>query len=263
LPRWLGFGRLLAVATLGVAMLSTDAAAEDLVAIYAAYWAGLPAAEIRLRLSDDSAAYHDQIEIQTEGLPALLSRFRATASAEGHLGSGEPAQPEHYDAIYDLRKRRNSRISMHFVFRAGAMVAERGPQDTSHKPPLGEGFRKNAVDPVTAIERLRGVLRTQRQLSNASFTIPVYDGARRFDVVGRILPKPEPSDGALRVEITLRPIAGFRGETSEDGDPDSAPRKVELTVTNDARMMPLSITIPVFFLPLVVRLDHLCTQACS
>ncbi len=261
--RFAWLGPVLAVATLAAATSSRPVSADDIVAVYAAYWAGLPAAEIRLRLSEDSAAYRDQIEIRTEGLPALLSRFHAKALAEGRFAADRPAEPEHYDAIYDLRKRRNSRISMRFVDGAGGVIAERGPEDTSHKPPLAEVFRKNAVDPMTALERLRGALRAQRQLGSSSFTIPVYDGARRFDVLGRILPKKDPSESVVRAELTLRPIAGFKGETSEDGDPDSAPRKVELTVTDDARMIPLSITVPVFFLPLVVRFDHLCTESCS
>jgi hypothetical protein len=237
------------------------AAADDIVAVYAAYWAGLPAAEIRLNLSEDEVAYRGRIEITTEGLPALLSRFRATAVAEGHLDVDRPAQPDHYDAIYDLRKRHNSHISMLFMDRAGALVAERGPEDTSHKPPLAEGFRRNAVDPLTALERIRGALRALRQRPEGSFTVPVFDGARRFDIIGRVLPEKDSVDGVIRVELTLRPIAGFKGETSEDGDPDSAPRKVALTVTNDARMMPLSITVPVFYLPLVIRFDHLCAAA--
>lgn len=246
----------------------TDAHAadgDDIVAVYAAYWAGVPAAEIRLNLSEDKAAYRGRIEITTEGLPALLSRFRATAVAEGRLDANRPARPEHYDALYDLRKRRNSHISMLFIDRAGALLAERGPEDTSHKPPLAERFRRNAVDPLTALERIRAALRAQQQQREGSFSVPVYDGARRFDILGRVLPEKDPADGVLRVELTLRPIAGFKGETSEDGDPDSAPRKVALTVTNDARMIPLSITVPVFYLPLVIRFDHLCStiDACS
>jgi hypothetical protein len=67
----------------------------------------------------------------------------------------------------------------------------------------------------------------------------------------------------LRAGLTLRPIAGFRGETSEDGDPDDAPRKVELTMTDDARLLPLSITVPVFFMPLVIRFEELCPTARS
>jgi hypothetical protein len=53
------------------------------------------------------------------------------------------------------------------------------------------------------------------------------------------------------------PRAGFKGESSEDGDPDDAPRKVELSV-DEARMVPLSITVPVFSLPLVVLFQRLC-----
>jgi len=177
-------GRVLAVALLS---LPTTARADDVVAVYTAYWAGLPAAEIRLRLHDGAAAYHDEIEIRTIGLPALLSKFRGTALAEGSLTADQPAEPSHYDAIYDLRKRRNSHISMRFVPRAGAVIAERGPDDTSRKPPLAEKFRSNAVDPMTALERLRGVLRARARSADRSFAIPVYDGARRFGIEGFML----------------------------------------------------------------------------
>lgn len=246
---------------LAVAVAAGPAAADETVANYSAYWAGLPAANIRLTLSDGGAGYHDEIEITTLGLPHLLSRFRATASAEGRLAADRTPEPSRYLAAYDLRKRHDSRVSMLFVRRSGATVAERGPDDTSRKPPLPEGFRKNSVDPLSALERIREALRTA--VPGHRFTIPVYDGARRFDIVGEILPRNKPADGTLRAELTLRPIAGFRGETSEDGDPDDAPRKVGLTVTDDARQLPLSITVPVFFMPLVIRFEGLCPTARS
>jgi hypothetical protein len=171
------------------------------------------------------------------------------------------AQPARYDAVYDLRKRRNSRVSMRFVARGGAPVAERGADDTSRKPPLAEAFRRSAVDPVTAIERLRQAIAAAAGSRGRSFSIPVYDGARRFDVLGQILPKQDQTDGPVRVALTLHAIAGFKGETSEDGDPDDAPRPVALTLSNDARRLPLSLTVRVFFMPLEVRLDHLCTAS--
>jgi hypothetical protein len=255
-------GCLLAGALLSIA---TSARADDIVAVYDAYWAGIPAGEIHIRLHDGAAAYHDEIEIRTTGLPAAITRLRGTGIAEGRLAADRPAEPSHYDAIYDLWKRRNSHISMRFVTRAGAVVAERGPDDTSRKPPLAEKFRSNAVDPVTAFERVRDALRAPRRSADGSFAVPVYDGARRFDILGHILPKKDASEGTLRVELTLRAIAGFKGESSEDGDPDSAPRKVDLLVTDDARMMPLSLTVPVFYMPLVVQFDHFCasSEACS
>jgi hypothetical protein len=254
-------GCLLAAALLS---LAASARADDIVAVYAAYWAGLPAGEIQVRLHDGAGAYHDEIEIRTTGLPALITRLRGTGIAKGRLAADRPAEPSHYDAIYDLWKRRNSHISMRFVPRAGVVVAERGPDDTSRKPPLAEKFRSNAVDPVTAFNRVRSALRAAHRADHSSFTIPVYDGARRFDILGRILPKKDASEGTLHAELTLRAIAGFKGESSEDGDPDDAPRKVDLLVTDDARMMPLSITVPVFFMPLVVQFVHYCAspEAC-
>ena len=235
---------------------SRRAAAEDVVALYAAYWAGIPAAHIRLTLRNSSPGYHDEIEISTEGLPYLFTRFRATALAEGRIVADRLAEPLRYFAKYDLRKRQDRRVSMQFVRRSGGTLAERSPDDTSRKPPLAEPFRNNAVDPLSALERIREALRATKP--GGVFTVPVYDGARRFDVVGRMLPRNGGSDGILHAELTLRPIAGFKGETSEDGDPDDAPRKVELALTDDARMLPLSITVPVFFMPLVVQFQRLC-----
>jgi hypothetical protein len=231
--------------------------ADDIVAAYDAFWAGLPAGKIRLRLRDGGPTYRNEIEIESIGLPHLFTRFRATAFAEGRRGPDQRAEPSHYRAVYDLRKRSDKHISMQFVNRTGATIAERGQDDTSQKPPLAETLRKNIVDPLSALERIRVALRAPRR--DAAFTIPVYDGARRFDIVGHILPKKDASEGILQVELTLRPIAGFKGETSEDGDPDNAPRKVELTVTDDPRIVPLSIKVPVFFMPLIVQFQRICT----
>jgi len=258
--RFSGLARLGCSIGTALALLTAGArpgAADEIVAVYDAYWAGVPAGKIRLKLHDGGGpTYRAEIEIETVGLPHLLAGFRATATAEGHHTADRPAEPAHYRAVYDLRKRRDRRVSMQFVNRGGATVAERGADDTSRKPPLAEGFRKNTVDPLSALERIRAALRAPRR--DTRFTVPVYDGARRFDIIGHILPKRGASDESLQVELTLRPIAGFKGETSEDGDPDTAPRKVELSVTDDARVVPLSITVPVFFMPLVVQFRRLC-----
>lgn len=232
--------------------------AEEVVATYTAYWAGLPAAQIRLKISGAGASYHDEIEISTDGLPRLVTHFRGQAQAVGRLAPGQPADPQRYDALYDLRKRRNSHIGMRFLVRDGARVAERTADDTSRKPVLAEKYRRDIVDPLTAFERIRGVVAARQGASNDAFVVPVYDGARRFDILGHILPKDRQAPGTLRVELSLRPVAGFKGESSEDGDPDDAPRPVALTLTDDARLLPVTMTVRVFYLPLVVRLDRVC-----
>lgn len=230
----------------------------ETAALYRVSWAGLPAGEIRLKLHDDAASYREEIAIRSEGLPRLVTHFQGRAISEGRLVA-VPALPLplRYDAFYDLRKRRNSRLAMRFVAAAGAVIAERSPEDTSRKPPLAAGFRRNVVDPLSALTAIRDAL---RHGNRGAFTVPVYDGARRFDVVARVLPQRR-GEGVLHLDLTLSPIAGFKGESSEDGDPDNAPRPVALTISDDGRLMPLSMSVSLYYLPLVAELSRWCAAA--
>jgi hypothetical protein len=108
---------------LGATTSGRDAAAEDITAVYSAFWAGLPAGQIRGKLRDSDSGYSNEIEISTQGLPRLFTQFRARAPAEGRVSADRPAEPSHYLAVYDLWKRRDSRLSMQFVNHAGTMIA--------------------------------------------------------------------------------------------------------------------------------------------
>jgi hypothetical protein len=235
------------------AAVTCSAQADENAAHYQASWAGMPAGEIRLTLRDDLAAYRTEIVIRSEGLPRLVPRFRGSATSEGRFGAERSPAPIRYDAVYDLRKRRDNRLNMQFASRAGAVVADRGAADTSRKPPLAEAFRTGVLDPLSALTAIRHQL---RQGNRGAFTVPVYDGARRFDMVVQVLPLHR-GDSVIRLELTLVPIAGFKGG-SEDGDPDSTPRPVALTISDDQRLMPLSMSVSLYYLPLVVELKSWC-----
>jgi hypothetical protein len=242
--------------------------ADESAALYQVYWAGMPAGEIRLTLRDDPAAYRDEIQIRSTGLARLVTRFHGSATSEGRLIAEWPPLPLRYDAVYDLRKLRDRHLSMRFAPRAGAVgsqptglspgavVADRGPEDTSRKPPLAEPFRIGVLDPLSALTAIRDQL---RRGNRGSFTVPVYDGARRFDVRVRVEPK-RADDRDLHLELTLAPIAGFKGG-SEEGDPDDAPRPVALTISDDPRLMPLAMTVSLYYLPLVVELRRWCAAS--
>jgi len=241
-----GFAALIAVG-------AGPARADESQALYQAYWAGLPAGQIRLTLHEDGGAYRDEIGISSEGVARLATRFRATAVSTGRL-SGATAAPVQYDAYYDLRKGKNRRLAMRFIPRNGAAIADRAPEDTSKKPPLAEELRRNVLDPLSALAAIRQGLRDR---SRAQFTVPVYDGARRFDIAVQVMQK-KAGDTVLPVELTLRPIAGFKGDTSDDGDPDDAPRPVHLTFSDDPRLMPLTMSVSLYYLPLTVELTQWC-----
>jgi Protein of unknown function (DUF3108) len=233
------------------------ASADEVIAFYRATWAGLPAAEMRLALSDGGSGYRDEIHIETKGLARLFTKFRGGAVAEGRLGDDGTAAPSRYDAQYDLRKRHDSRISMRFVGGHGAVVAERSPADTSHKPPLEEAYRRNVADPLSALASIRHVLRVTPPKPGRQFKIPVYDGSRRFDVAAKVV-SVGGEDNLVQVKLTLTPIAGFKGGSSDDGDPDDAPRPVDIAFTNDAALVPVLIRVSIAYLPLVVRFQHRC-----
>ncbi len=256
---------------------TAPAGADDIVGFYAASWAGLPAGGIRLKLSQDPAVYRDEIGIVSEGLPRWFTKFRGTGTSEGRLASDGTAQPARYDALYDLRKRHDSHISMRFVDRDGAVVAERGPADTSRKPPLPETYRRDVVDPLAALATIRHRLLARPPRAGDKFTLPVYDGARRFDVRVEVVGAGDQTKGdqtkgdqtkgdqtrgdqtpVVRLRLTLQPIAGFKGESAEDEDPDTAPRPVEVSLSDDGKLVPLSMRVSLYLLPLTVEFRHFC-----
>jgi hypothetical protein len=60
---------------------------------------------------DSGSGYSDEIEISTQGLPRLFTRFRATALAEGRRVADRPAEPSHYLAVYAASHLCRSRYS--------------------------------------------------------------------------------------------------------------------------------------------------------
>jgi hypothetical protein len=252
--------RMLGLAlALGICGPAGTAQAEELAAFYRATWAGLPAAEVRLGLGDTPADYRHEIRIETQGLPRWLTKFRGDAVGEGKLAGDGTVTPARYDAHYDLRKRHDQRAELRFVEREGDLVAERTPADTSRKPPLAEIHRRDVIDPIAALAFIRQHLRVRSPKPDDTFTIRVFDDARRFDVAVRVIAVGGEED-TIRLGLTLKPIAGFKGESSEDGDPDSAPRPVDLTLSNDARLLPLSLGVRIAWLPVWVQLDHVCAS---
>ncbi len=248
----------LAVA-IGLWAIAGTAGAEEIAAFYRATWAGLPAAEIRLGLGDTASEYRHEIRIETLGLPRWLTKFRADVVGEGKLAQEGAAEPVRYDARYDLRKRHDQHASLRFVEREGAVVAERTAQDTSRKAPLPEVHRRDVLDPIAALASIRQHVRVNPPKPGDAFTIRVFDDARRFDVGVRVVAVGGEPD-TIRLLLTLKPIAGFKGESSEDGDPDGTPRPVDLVLSDDARLLPLSIRVRIAWLPVVVQLDHVCAS---
>jgi hypothetical protein len=234
------------------------AQAAPLVGYYEASWASVRAGHLVASFDDDDSGYRDTLRMDTVGLPRLLLHFRAEIESAGAFGPGGAARPARYALDYDLRKHRGERVRVAYVAHDGAVVAERTAADTNRKPILPEQYRRDVIDPVAALAAVRRHLRLHGVHPGDRFALPVFDDVRRFDIAVTV--GPAAADKLVHVHLELTAIAGFKGRKN-GRDPDDAPRPLDLAFTDDARLMPQSLTVSVAFLPLVVRLDHLCADA--
>lgn len=238
--------------------------AEDFIAYYSGTWAGLPGADIRVEFSDTGDTYRNHAIIQTKGLPRWFTHFRFDGVSEGRILRDGSLAPSRFDVEYDVDDRRKARISLKFMAENGAQVAERTPADTNRKPPLPEMYRRNVIDPISAVWLIRDKLRKAAVRRGMTFDLPAFDGARRFQVTGGVVSAGGP-DHLVEVALTLMPVAGFHGEATDDPNPDDTPRPVHVTLTDDARLLPVQLRVPVVYFPFVARFGHFCASfdACN
>jgi hypothetical protein len=242
--------------------------AAPLTLHYAATWMGLPAAEIDVQIDESMSAYRSEIDIRTIGLPRWFTRFRARGLSEGAVSGVGLAEPARYDAFYDLRSRKNKRVSLRFERKEGAVIAERGPEDGSSdsNPPLPAAQRAGVVDPLTMLNLMRAAIRTGLARSKR-LTIPVYDGKRRFDVEERGLTEEtwrvgEEQRRVLHLALLLHPVAGFDAHDGE-GNPDATPRPLDVLFSDDDELIPLRLEVRVGYFTVVVQLAERCDGAAT
>lgn len=253
-----------ALATLQSAI--PPAAAAPLTLHYTASWAGLPAGDIDVQLDDEPGAYRSQIDIRTAGIPRWFTRFRGRAISEGGLSPQGLAAPGRYDATYDLRSRKGKRISLRFVGAGEAAVAEHGAEDSAGKSAIAAAQRTGVVDPLAALSRMREAIRTGLA-QRGSFTIPVYDGKRRFDVKERAITKEVMRLGgrnvdALHLDLMLQPIDGFK-DNDPEGNPDPTSRALDVYFSDDELLIPLRLEVTIAWLTAVVEFAGRCDQTHS
>ncbi len=243
--------------TLGL-VLSAAARADELVAYYRGTLAALPAAHIAMSLGGSESAYRDEIHIETVGLMHWLTHFQAVSHAEGLFADGG-VLPAHYAALYDLHSHRDYQVGLDFVARDGQVIAERDADDNSRKPPLDEIYRRDVLDPLSALAAVREHLRVEAPKPGDRFKVQVYDDIHRLEIDVAVV-SVGGKDDVVALHLELVPIAGFKSRADADGDSEGTPRQVDMTLTHDTRLLPLSLDTTASGLPVAVRFDHLCAD---
>jgi hypothetical protein len=189
---WLAFaGALLALAP-------RPADATTLKAEYAISLIGLPLATATVVSSIEGTTYKTEVQARTTGLAGVVASGKGAATATGSLAGSQPLP-----ASFVLTSRSSKGpMTLHMALVQGNVAQVEIMPPLEPRPdriPLVEAHKRGIVDPVSAL--LLPVHGKGDPIGPASCnrTIPVFDGASRFDIVLSF------------VESRKADIAGYRG----------------------------------------------------
>ncbi len=206
------FGGLL-LGTL-TSLAPVDARAATMEAVYSITIAGFSVGTADVKSHFDGGAYSIDLQARLTGLAGLLVEGRGAASASGTV-SGQRVTPRAFAS--NTRSSQASRV-VRMGLRNGAVAAvEITPPLEEHADaiPVSAAHRQGVVDPISAFlmpARVSGDLLDPR---NCDRTIPVFDGAARFDIVlshggRRDVSKPGYSGPVLVCTARFKAVSGHR-----------------------------------------------------
>lgn len=236
---------------------------EPLDLRYDLYLGGITVAEFALRYAPDGEEWRSDLSARTVGLFDSLVGFRGEATSEGFKTNGT-VRPASYR--YETSSKRVSRLER-VRFDPATLTAvevETQKRGVPNQTEVPKDLWRGVIDPLTALIQARQQLAEAEPRVGSRFTLPVFDGRRRYDmqvnVVGRDqMRRVAGFEGpALRLDLELQPLAGF--DRDEDDDrPDYAGLKIRLLLSDDERLVPLRVASRTT--PITVAL--VLTQDCS
>lgn len=189
------------LATLGAAALTLaagPAGAKTLKADYAVTLAGFPIATADLVSTIEGTSYRTQIQARTTGLAGVFAGGKGGAVASGSLAGGQPVP-----ASFALSSRTSSsQVAVRMALARGNVAQVDIVPPLEPKPdrvPLKEGHKRGVVDPASAVLMPLQAKGGPTDPANCNRTIPVFDGAGRYDVVLSF------------AETRQAAVAGYRG----------------------------------------------------
>lgn len=166
-----------------VAMIAAPAAAETLSASYGIYLAGIPIGKADIGASISGDRYKVDVSARMTGLVGAVTQGSGEATATGAIGQRAPTS-----AGYALRARssdgaRTIRVAM---AQGNVRAAEMNPplDERPDRVPVTAAHKRGVLDPVSALimpapQGAHGAL----DPSGCNRTLPIFDGATRFDVI--------------------------------------------------------------------------------
>ncbi|MCW9034768.1 MAG: DUF3108 domain-containing protein [Rhodospirillales bacterium] len=215
---------------------------------FEAYWGGLHAVNFLLSYSTAPGEMKNVFHLETAGILKLLLKMRIKAEAKGSSSKNDLYIPQSYQVDYENRYR-TRKVTISFDSKSGIVIPKittKGAdeeKDRATEAKVPPEMRKGTIDPISAV--VEAIRRTKNHIENGAsknFTIPVYDGRRRFDVIGEvqetiqrtILFKPYK---VIRLVLTPKTRAGFKKSHTELWSKYA----FHIYLTTDGRYVPLQI----------------------
>jgi hypothetical protein len=171
-----------ALAAVLICGFAATAAAQSLKVDYGISLAGLPLGAADLATTVEGSKYKMQVSARLTGLAGMLTGGRGAASAEGALSRARPVPAAFAVTSRSSSDQRTVRMGL-----AGGSVAslEVSPplDDKPDRVPLKDSHKRGVIDPVSALIMPVAGRGNPTDPSNCERTLPIFDGAARFDVV--------------------------------------------------------------------------------
>ena len=226
--------------------LATPAAAQTLRVGYGITLAGIPLGTADLATSLEGSRYKLELGAKLTGLAGAITGGRGAATAAGSVAGEKPLPASFALTSRTSRDERTVRMGL-----SGGSVAalEITPpiDEKADRVPLSESHKRGVIDPVSAL--LMPTRGNATDPANCNRTIPVFDGAARFDVVlsyveTRQVEKPGYAGPVLVCNARYVPIAGHRAlRPSTKFMEDNRDMQVWLAPVNPRLLVPLRISV--------------------
>jgi hypothetical protein len=243
------FHILPALAVLAFCGASSASAAQTLKVDYGISLAGLPMGTADLATTFEGSKYSMQMAAKLTGLAGLLTGGKGAASAAGAVSGARPVPSTFAVTSRSSKDQRVVRMGLN----GGNVAALEVTPPIDSKPdrvPLEDTHKRGVVDPVSALIMPASSGGDPLDRSNCERTIPVFDGAARFDVVlsyseTRTVEKPGYRGPVLVCDARYVPIAGHRSlRPSTKFMQDNRDMQVWLAPVDGTRfLIPLRISV--------------------
>lgn len=244
---------------------------------------GLHVGDALVALEQDESSYTTTMKMTARGMVAsLVQNFRADLKGEGSIygadghveivptnfirqwSTGEVAAD--MTMTFDPQTREASVAERMFNPLTGeAIKREDMPWNKRREKlkPVPSEMRKNALDPMAAFVAARSQLMAQGLTSTApkTFRVPIYDGTRRYDLVGKTSPVRVVSINGverrlLPVTAKIVPVFGFNRESEERMQESEG----KFLFTPDERFIPVQLIVGNDMFTSVMNLAADCSE---